>query len=119
MSEGKLADDFTGRKWDVTVQTFAEERQSAEQAIKDARKRKTAEQDAEDDNALMAALDRLDPEHRGYGWNLLQGEARLSDARMQRAVTRLKAEVIEELTVSAKIGSGAKRQVKGLRRKPE
>jgi hypothetical protein len=116
--EGNIGDDFSGRKWDVTVQTHAEQRQSAEQARIAAKKQKATEQDSADDTALMVALDRLDPEKRGCSWNRVKDESRLSEARMERATNRLKLAVIDEIEVTADIGSRAKRRVRGLRRKP-
>jgi hypothetical protein len=117
VSEGNLADDFTGRTWTVTVQTFAEERQSAEEAMKQARRRKDQEQDDEDDEALLRALDRLGPGEEGCGLNQVQSAARLTDPRMRRSVQRLTAgRLVEEIPFVAAVGNGGRRTVKGLRR---
>jgi replicative DNA helicase len=119
VEEGNLRDDFTGRTWAVQVHTFAEERQSAEAAVKEARRRKSQAQDDEDDEALLRALDLLGPGEDGCGLNQVQNAARLTEPRTQRSVQRLSAgRLVEEIPFVATLGNGGRRTVKGLRRRP-
>jgi replicative DNA helicase len=120
VEEGVLQDDFSGRKWEVTVHTAAEMRAENQMNKRAAKREEQAKGDQEDDMSVMAALDRLDPEARGFGYNRVQVEARLSDARMMRAVNRLRQEqLVKEAPVSVTIGSGAERNVRGLMRMKE
>lgn len=117
IDEGVIDEAFRGRTWNVSVYTATE----AIQASKTKREREKAEKqrraDDVDDTAVMAALDHLDPHAKGAGVNQVQAESRLSDSRMQRATTRLLgAGTVIECGVVVEIGSGAKRNVKGIRR---
>jgi replicative DNA helicase len=117
IDEGVVDENFSGRRWSVTVSTGAEKR-AANESDKKARKRqKLAEEDHDDDTALLTALDKLDKDHAGFGKNRVQVEARLPNARMGRAVTRLReAGTIVECKVAVEIGKGGKRSVCGLKR---
>lgn len=119
VNEGAIDANFQGRTWDVTVNTATETRAAVQDDKRVAREQKESAQDAEDDAALLRAIDALDQDGIGASYNRVQVEGRLSDARMSRAVTRLTAaQAIQEHKVEAEIGSGAKRNVRGLRRVP-
>jgi hypothetical protein len=120
VDEGTIDRDFRGRKWEVSLTTASAVRQEQESERAEGKRQKQAAQDQQDDAAVLAALDQLDREHRGASSNRVQDAASLSDARMLRAVLRLKAaNVVQETTVVVTIGSGARRTVKGLVRCPE
>src|SRR5262249_37410965 len=76
-------------KWDVTVRpagvawAAAREQKTADRAAKQ------QQQDREDEQALLRALDDLDPHGTGVSYNQAQEVAQLSDTRMTRAVGRL------------------------------
>jgi hypothetical protein len=116
VDEGQLADDFTGRKWEVTVESAAEARAEQKSAKADARSEASHERDRADEAALLSALDKLSPDGEAapYGARSLAG---LSKDRMSNAFERLLAgKLVERRTVEIEIANGAKRPGVGLRR---
>lgn len=100
IDEGIVDDNFQGRKWTVAVSTSTESRAAVKEDKEEVKQQKASEQDRKDDAALLKALDKLDEDGSGRGYNRIQVESRLSDARMARAVTRLKDEkIVKELKV--------------------
>ncbi len=118
IAEGSLADDFSGRRWDVTVQTSGQERQHAEAEREQARQARQGGQDRIDDTTLMQVIDRqAGTGETPLGFTRARDLAGLSGPRMQRSVERLIiANVIERVPVTATIGNGATRRADGLRR---
>jgi replicative DNA helicase len=117
IDEGVIDQNFGGRRWDVSVSTATEARETGKAQERAAKREQEVQQDNEDDDALLAALKTLDPGGHGAGYNRVQAEARLSDARMVRAVRRLEdAEVVQDVKVMVTVGHGAEREVRGLRR---
>jgi hypothetical protein len=116
INEGTINKDFAGRRWDVSVTTAEEVEQVARREGNEARRHERDQQDRADEEALLEALDRLDPSE-GAGYNRVQNEAKLSDAKMRRAVERLAdRQQIEEVRVQVPTGNGAKRDARGLQR---
>src|SRR5262249_53743387 len=69
---------------------------------------------------LLAALDVIDPDRKGVSKKKAREEARISSRDLTCAITGLtKDGIIEEVPVEVMIGSGAKRQVEGIRRRPK
>src|SRR5207244_3190987 len=89
IDEGRLGDDFQGRKWEVKVGTVGDRRDEERQERDQARRDKERERDDADDKALLTALDQLDRCGMGAGYNRVQALAPLSDVRMVRAFERL------------------------------
>jgi replicative DNA helicase len=117
VDEGLLDDSFSGRKWLVSVATTSDTRQQEKEAAELERRNKQTRQDKEDDIKVLNALDKLDPSRRGHSYNRVKDETRLPGARMTRAVIRLSGEkLVEMVGVKTIIGSGAKRDVQGIRR---
>lgn len=117
IEESVLGDDFSGRTWDLTLSGAAEAKRSEAADRDTAKRQKQADADRLDDDAIMAALDRLNLDGTGVSYNRVQLAANLSDGRMLRGVLRLKGgRLVEEVMVLADHGKGAKRPAKGLRR---
>jgi hypothetical protein len=118
VDEGQLAEDFTGRRWTVTVTTAKEARgRSAgdkEQAA--ARKREaTAEADA---RQVLHALEVTDPDRHGVSFSRLRDASGLGGTRFGAAITRLKGSgEIEESPGTATVGNNAKRQARIIRKR--
>jgi hypothetical protein len=120
VEEGAIDEDFCGRTWDVTVTTATAERQAQESERTITKRQEKALQDLEDETALLQALDRLDQDGAGAGWEDVRREAQLSRDRLQRAQMRLRQRaILEDVSVSVRVGNGAARPAKGLRRCPE
>jgi replicative DNA helicase len=119
VNEGVIDEHFSGRIWEVAVSTATEANEGAAASRDQARSESRRRRDTEDDTALLTALDSLDRERAGASYNHVKAESRLPRDRMARAANRLQREgAIEEIPVSVIIGSGAKRECKGLRRRP-
>lgn len=118
IDEGEMKPDFGCREWRVSVVAGDEARQEKRDEKETAKRDKLAQQDRDDDSAVMAALDKLGS--KGAAIEHIRVQARLSDARMARALSRLRAEgLIVELPVIVEKGQGAKVPAKGMRRKGE
>jgi hypothetical protein len=117
IEEGEADDDLDGRVWDVTVSTATEQRETARSGKELERIEKRAQQDRDDDAALLGALDRLGAGQRGAAYVTVRTECRLSKERMERAYFRLRQEkLVEDITVRVCVGNGAERDAKGIRR---
>jgi replicative DNA helicase len=120
VDEGVIDEDFCGRKWEASLAPVGELRQQERQTKENARQEVQAQKDRDDDDAVVRALDAIDPHGRGVSYNRARTEARLSDKRMERAAGRLeRAGIIQGVQVEAQVGNGAIRKSRGLRRVPE
>ena len=119
IDEGQLADDFTGRRWEVTVTPASEARKLQANAKDDAKTQADAAKDKADDARLLNALDELDPRREGVSYNKVCDVAHMGNPMMTRCVHRLVSDgIIEAVAVKAIIGSGAAKDVPGIRRRP-
>ena len=117
VDEGRLADDFSGRQWGVSIRTASEARSEDARADQDAKSQKEQKQLRDDGSKILAALDRLANEDGVASYNKVRDAAGLSGPRMTRGVLALVEEgVVSEGKMVVTIGSNAKRQVAGLQR---
>jgi hypothetical protein len=115
IEEGVISEDFTGRTWTVRLVNATEIRTEIKNEKTTGKVEAKAKQDAEDDDALLVALDRLDKEQKGISLETARAESRLSRDRLQRTITRLKGQkIVKELTVTVTVGNGAERPAKGV-----
>lgn len=120
IDEGTIGEDFTGRTWAVTLTTAAEAREATRAVREQANKEGQARRDHEDEQALLAALDELDPDGHGAVANRVRVLSGLSRDRFQRTADRLRtAGVVEAVEVAAGVGNGARRASQGIRRRRE
>jgi hypothetical protein len=121
IDEGLLAEDFTGRKWAVTVQTSGEARQVERNQREEAKRQKQIRCEHEDDGAVLAALDRIEGRGKPTSVNAVTTETGLPRERAKRSIARLiEEELVEPMNVQVATGQGLKgrREAAGLRRKP-
>jgi hypothetical protein len=123
VNERVIDEEFDGRTWELDVQTFGEFRQEKTDEKTKAKEEKTRQQDRDDNNALMAALDKLDPGRTGVGCERVRKESRVPEGgggRFSRALDRMiAARLVERLTVEVETANGAKRRAAGIRRRSE
>jgi hypothetical protein len=118
IDEGQLADDFTGRKWDLKVTTTVKSREDASLVMAQKQKEKNADKlhgfDAEFLNKLDAIIASGKPATKtavrdALGWN---GE------KAGGCVTRLELDgIVETYTADVEGGKGSKKPALCLRRK--
>lgn len=124
VDEGQLDERFTGRKWDVTVNSAAAAREELLEQGDLEKERKAQRKDKADDAKVLGAIDRLterlsgrigrtDPQNvRARRWPTLtdvRTESHLSSDRTKRAIQRLLDEqVIEEATAEIATGKNGK-----------
>ncbi len=119
IDEGQQGEDFTGRKWDVTVQPAGDVRRHESEEKADRQREKQERKDTDDDTRLLAAVDKLATPERAAPYTQARDLARLNSAQMLRAVARLvERHALQEATVMVSTGRGGKvqREVRGLRR---
>jgi replicative DNA helicase len=123
IDEGIIAEDFGGRRWNVTVTTAAEAKNEATEAKETEKERRAEKQLYDDQTKLLNALDReaeKSPD-RVAVLTRVRELAGLSGARTTRAVDSLAEQgLIEEVptTVGVGVGNKGSRPAKGLRRPP-
>jgi hypothetical protein len=110
VNEGELQEDFSGRTWELII---AKGGQAREKAKKDKQERAEKEEDA----ALLAVVDRLDPARNGVGKTRLRDEIGWSSTRLGKVLARLFREsILEACEVAVKSGKEGSRTVAGVKR---
>ncbi len=116
VDEGHLDDDFSGRRWEVRVQTAGDAIQAKQNAKADEKRQTETIQRQEDESRVMAALDRIDADRQGIDKARLRTESRLSDRRFNATIERLVVNVLERVQVFKTTGNGARTRCAGFRR---
>jgi len=118
VDEGQLAEDFTGRKWEVTVNTAGDARQRQAQDKEQAKREREGAAQQVDAKTVLHALDVSNPDRGGVSFTSLRDASGLSPRRFGAAVVRLKdAGEIEEYPGTATVGKGAQKGARIIRRR--
>jgi len=116
IDEDVTGDDFEGRKWEVRVtaasQAIKSKAAERKQAASASREAKEAEWEQ---NVLQAFDAKVEPDGNAP-WTKVRNAAGLNSDQMDRVLFRLK-DVLEEIQIDAKLGNGATKKAKGLRRR--
>jgi replicative DNA helicase len=115
--EGPIGDDFTGRKWEVTVAPGTAIRTEEKDGKVRARAEERAARDQVDDTTVEAALNQLGRNGEPVPFARVQHLCGLSPARTGGACERLiAAGAAKWCEVTVTVGNGAERPAKGLRK---
>ena len=120
VEEGQLNEDFTGRKWEVSIQVGGAARRAEKVEKINAKAEKERQRKAADETAFLAALSQLAPHGEAVPYQRVHDHAGTSRPRTSAAFERLIAGgIVERMTVEVTVGNGANRQAAGVRRKPD
>jgi hypothetical protein len=117
VNEGELQDDFSGRRWEVSItdaNTAREEAEDNREALKAGKQEKKVRNDG---TKILNALKTLDPDRKGVTKSRLRTATALNGERLNTALEALKEEEqIEVFKGMAEVGNGAKREADLVRR---
>ncbi len=119
IEEGHLREDFTGRKWEVTVREAEAVRTETKTTRSEGKAQQKQKQTEADAAALLQALDALQPTGKAETVNAVLKKAGLTRNRTADAIAYLKEQgSIREGKVPVRTGSGHKsnRKAKAIRR---
>jgi len=120
VDEGTLAEDFSGRTWQVTIAAAAQARKekAADNAAEVQRKQECIQ--GADARQVLHAHSVMDPENVGVSFTKLRNAVGLSGPRYGRAVTWLiEHKQMAQSDGTATTGQGAGRKARVLRRCPD
>jgi hypothetical protein len=125
IEEGPIADDFSGRKWQVTVIAAGDARAKKRDEKEEEKTTKTEQAHKKEEGKVLVELDKLtermkDKERKYPTVGELKTATHLSGEKLARTLYRLsEASVVEIVKVTIKIGKGrkAEREVDAVRRK--
>jgi hypothetical protein len=114
VEEGRLADDFSGRTWGVTVAPFGEVQVQKADARDEKKKADRERRDHDNTMSLLAAVDKLSAKGRPVSYRQARILAGLNTEAMERAVYEL---VGSGVLAECEVQNGKKKQkVRGLKR---
>jgi replicative DNA helicase len=118
ITEGELQDDFSGRRWELTVTSGGQARAKTKNQKADAKAEEAKKKDRADDTAFLAALSRIaSGSSQAVPYGRVRDLSGLPKDRASRAFERLLAgKFVQRAEVEVTVGNGAKRKVVGLYR---
>jgi replicative DNA helicase len=120
IDEGSMAEDFTGRRWEVSVDSYGEACNASRDQRESEKVKRRAERDKEQQTRVLLAVDRLAGPDGLAIFSKVRAKTGLSNDAFNRALLELD-DVLEEVETHAAVGVGkkGKRSCKGLRRRPK
>lgn len=113
IDEGHLGADFSGRKWEVNVMSDVESREAKSQQKEQAKTQK----ERDDDEKILNALDRMDPQKRGISFTRLRdgsGVNKRAAVAIERLIARGVLEDIPDFkTPTGRPARGIKKRTSG------
>lgn len=117
VDEGVLNDDFTGRRWGVTVMTAGEAQAETIDRKEQAKEEKARQAQARDEAAVLLAIDAEVSKHGAATKSSIKNRTALSFDKVGVALNRLADALrVEEVEFTKTVGSGVKRTETGFRR---
>lgn len=117
VDEGQLAEDFTGRKWEVAVTTTVASREDASRVMQQKNKEREEQKRRELDSAFLTAMDGIIATGEQATKTKVRTFLAWSGDKASGCVARLKQQrVIETYPVTVTLGNTAKTDAEGLRR---
>jgi hypothetical protein len=117
IEEGVLGDNFTGRKWGVTVRPMHEVRQDRAEERAARKEEEAAEKTKDRDNAVLKAIDSMTSTNTVATVRQLRGFLGFRPATIEDSLTRLEvARIVETYMATVTSGRGKKENTVAYRR---
>ncbi len=120
VDEGQLADDFSGRTWQVAVANRSDAIAAAAEGKSAESRTKRAGAERDDDARFMGAIDKLAPNGEAVKVAQVSAMAGMSKPKTEAAFFRLKsAGIVRDAKVMVTAGKGAQKPAIGVQRTPD
>jgi hypothetical protein len=118
VDEGQLAEDFTGRTWEVAINTAGAARQQEAGDKEQAKRQREDTARLADGRSVLHTLGVNDPDRCGVSFASLRDASGLSSRRFGAAITALKESgEVEESAGTVSVGNKAKKPARIIRKR--